>query len=157
MLISTLKTQFHSSFFKTFYFVLGYSWLTNNVVRVLGVQQRASVIHKHVPFLLFYSTVEVEKLNTHTHLPGLEVTGSHMQNVLSGGCNNWMERRSHQANVLRKAKLDNPQQCLLETSMLQYCSVGVLLTSSQIHSYLLQKENQCLPKQMRTPKRYVCC
>ena len=65
-------------------------------------------------------------------------------------------KRSHQANVLRKAKLDDPQQCLLETSVLHYCSVGVLVSCSQIHSYLLQEENQCLPKQMRTQKRYVC-
>ena len=32
------------------------------------MQQRDSVIHIHVPILLFFSTVEVEKLNTHTCL-----------------------------------------------------------------------------------------
>ena len=35
-------------FFKTFYFVLGYSSLTNNVVIVLDEQQRDSAVHIHV-------------------------------------------------------------------------------------------------------------
>ena len=39
------------SFLKTFYFVLGYSWLTNNVVIVSGEQRRDSAICIHVSIL----------------------------------------------------------------------------------------------------------
>ena len=39
------------TFFLTFYFILGYSQLTNNVVRVSGGQQRDSAIHIHVSIL----------------------------------------------------------------------------------------------------------
>ena len=38
-------------FFFTFYFILEYGRLTNNVVIVSGEQQRDSAIHIHVPVL----------------------------------------------------------------------------------------------------------
>ena len=41
----------HTVFFLTFYFVLGYSRLTNNVMIVLGGLWRDSVIHIHVSIL----------------------------------------------------------------------------------------------------------
>ena len=39
------------SFQKTSYFVLGYSWLTNNVVIASDKQRRDSAIHTHAPIL----------------------------------------------------------------------------------------------------------
>ena len=45
-------SQCRSSFFKhCIYFVLGYSWLTNNVVTVSGEQQGDSAINIHVSIL----------------------------------------------------------------------------------------------------------
>ena len=38
-------------FFSTFYFVLGYNQLTNNVVIVSGEQQRDSAMHIHITSL----------------------------------------------------------------------------------------------------------
>ena len=39
------------AYFLTFYFVLGYSWLTNNIVTVSGEQWRDSAIHIQVSIL----------------------------------------------------------------------------------------------------------
>ena len=55
MLFISIQGIMHRSsplpFLKMFYFVLGYSQLTNNVVIVLGEQQRDSAIYIHVSIL----------------------------------------------------------------------------------------------------------
>ena len=49
---SSLEIQIlEHNFFKSFYFVFGYSWLINNAVIVTGEQPKDSVIHMHVSVL----------------------------------------------------------------------------------------------------------